>query len=205
MFPAVEVEGGPAAGWYFDGGTRLNAPIKPALSFGAERVIVIGLNSIAPAATTASPARSARTWSRAPRTCSTRCSPTRSSRTSRRSRRSTSSSARRATATARSRTSSSRRPTRDTIGQIARDVFRRHYGGLLHARRSPQLAFLGRLIDANADPLHGELLSYLFFAPEFARALIERGPRRRARRGSTSRTTTGYGTLARSAARALSA
>ena len=30
-------------------------------------------------------------------------------------------------------------------------------------------------IDADADPLHGELMSYLFFAPEFARALIERG------------------------------
>ena len=30
-------------------------------------------------------------------------------------------------------------------------------------------------MDANADALHGELLSYLFFAPEFARALIERG------------------------------
>ena len=76
-------------------------------------------------------------------------------------------------------------PGRDTIGQIARDVFRRHYGGLLHAHRSPQLAFLGRLIDAGADPLHGELLSYLFFAPEFARALIERGRKRRARRGWT--------------------
>src|SRR3954453_21415979 len=47
-FPAVQVTDGPAAGWYFDGGTRLNAPIKPALSLGAERVIVVGLNSIAP-------------------------------------------------------------------------------------------------------------------------------------------------------------
>jgi NTE family protein len=30
-------------------------------------------------------------------------------------------------------------------------------------------------MDAGADPLHGELLSYLFFAPEFAHALIELG------------------------------
>jgi predicted acylesterase/phospholipase RssA len=66
-------------------------------------------------------------------------------------------------------------PGRDTIGAIARDVFRRHYRGLIHAHRSPQLALLGRLVDAGADPLHGELLSYLFFAPEFAHALIARG------------------------------
>ena len=78
-------------------------------------------------------------------------------------------------ATAGSRTSSSRRRGATRSASIARDVFRRHYGGLLHAHRSPQLAFLGRLMDAGADPLHGELLSYLFFAPEFARALIERG------------------------------
>src|SRR4051795_6786614 len=45
LFPAVEIPDGPAAGWYFDGGTRLNAPIKPALSFGARRLIVIALNS----------------------------------------------------------------------------------------------------------------------------------------------------------------
>ena len=44
-----------------------------------------------------------------------------------------------------------------------------------HVARSPQLAFLGRLINADAHPLHGELLSYVFFAPEFAKALIERG------------------------------
>src|SRR3954454_14405429 len=48
-FPAVEVTEGPAAGWYFDGGARLNAPLKAAVPFGSERVIVVGLTSIAPA------------------------------------------------------------------------------------------------------------------------------------------------------------
>ena len=49
-FPAVEVhQPEDAAGWYFDGGTRLNTPIKPALKLGADRVIVLGLNSVAPA------------------------------------------------------------------------------------------------------------------------------------------------------------
>ena len=79
-------------------------------------------------------------------------------------------------------------PERDTIGRIARDVFRRHYGGLLHAHRSPQLAFLGRLVDAGADPLHGELLSYLFFAPEFAaRADRARAQGRRGVAGGAAR------------------
>src|SRR3954447_16227841 len=48
LFPAVRVERpGPAAGWYFDGGTRLNTPIQPALALGADRVVIVALNSIA--------------------------------------------------------------------------------------------------------------------------------------------------------------
>jgi NTE family protein len=49
IFPAVEVKQPEVArGWYFDGGMRLNTPIKPVLEFGAARVVVIALNSLAP-------------------------------------------------------------------------------------------------------------------------------------------------------------
>jgi len=68
-------------------------------------------------------------------------------------------------------------PERETIGRIACQCFKEHYAGLLDARRSPELAFLGRLVYGDAGPEHGELLSYLFFAPEFAAALIRQGKR----------------------------
>ncbi|MBE2317888.1 patatin-like phospholipase family protein [Solirubrobacter sp. CPCC 204708] len=163
LFPAVQL---PDGDWYFDGSTRLNAPIKPALAFGAKRIIVIGLNAIS--GTLGGAQRPDLAAGAALVLDALLADPLTEDLQ---------------TLTTINRLAPDRAipyifvapPERDTIGQIARDVFRRHYGGILHAARSPQLAFLGRLIDADADPLHGELLSYLFFAPEFARALIARG------------------------------
>jgi NTE family protein len=50
LFPAVQVTSpSTARGYYLDGGTRLNSPIKPALNLGADKVIVVGLEPFAPA------------------------------------------------------------------------------------------------------------------------------------------------------------
>jgi predicted acylesterase/phospholipase RssA len=43
LFPPVRVQTpAEACGWYVDGAPRLNAPIKPALDLGADRLVVIG-------------------------------------------------------------------------------------------------------------------------------------------------------------------
>ena len=54
-------------------------------------------------------------------------------------------------------------------------MFREHYSGPLQAIRAPDIALLARLIGGGADAQHAELLSFLLFAPEFSRALIELG------------------------------
>ena len=48
LWPPVKVEEPERArGWYVDGGTRLNTPIKPALDLGADRLVVVAVDSIA--------------------------------------------------------------------------------------------------------------------------------------------------------------
>jgi NTE family protein len=54
-------------------------------------------------------------------------------------------------------------------------VIREHYSGALQAIGAPDLALLTRLTAADHDTAHAALLSFLLFAPEFAKALITLG------------------------------
>jgi NTE family protein len=170
LFPAVEV----GDAWYTDGGTRLNTPIKPALALGARRVVVIGLNSLAPGDFAGRPDALAGAGTilqslladqllHDARTLQT---------------------VNEIVVTAPGGEIAGRRavphvlvtPERpDTVGALARQVFLEHYSSLGDAVHHRDLAALGRAVAAGSDAAHGELLSYLFFAPEFARALLELG------------------------------
>jgi len=178
IFPAVHVARPQRAqGWYFDGGTRLNTPIKPAIEMGAGRVVVVALTSVAPGAPDLAGERRPDALEGAgqiligvledqlaadvqtlasinelligrPRSAGT---------------------------TKRLLPYILVAPTeRDPIAERALRVVRQHYSGSLQAITS-DIALLARLTVAGADVHHAALLSFLLFAPEFARALIELG------------------------------
>lgn len=49
MFPPVLIDEPPVgAGWYVDGGVRLNAPLRPAVDLGVDRLVVISGHSLDP-------------------------------------------------------------------------------------------------------------------------------------------------------------
>jgi NTE family protein len=195
LFPAVRVtEPEQAAGWYFDGGPRLNTPIKPALWLGAERVIVIALNAVA-ASRTPSPepqpdfyvgaahllhaalgdplAQDIRTLAN-----------TNALIAARRAREDGHSGA--GLAAHHAQPGGLDEPVHpvpyifiapedpSAIGEIARRVYRKHYRRPWNGR-ARDLWLLGKILDGGADAIHGELLSYVFFAGEFAEELIKLG------------------------------
>jgi NTE family protein len=63
------------------------------------------------------------------------------------------------------------------IGRLAAEVYRRHYRSPLALLRSPNIATLGRVLNAGRGANRGELLSYLLFAEEFIERLVELGRR----------------------------
>jgi NTE family protein len=178
-FPGVEVlEPNAFRGWYFDGGTRLNVPIKPALKLGADRVIVIGLNSVLHDRVPNGGGRPdlfdgasqlaqgllvdallqdletlAKTNEQILKSRATHVDSDRK--------------------VVRYIVVAPDSPNR--IGQIAQKVFKRRYGGLRWIGRSLSLALLGRLLGASRNATRGELFSFLFFDPVFIEKLIELG------------------------------
>jgi NTE family protein len=176
LFPAVELA---PDDWYADGGTRLNTPIKPALSLGADKVVVVALNAVSPADFRGRPdvltgagsllqALLADQLLQDVRTLETVNE-----------------------LVGESGERAGRRriehlvvaPDRpDGVGALAREVFAEHYTGPVESLRHRDLATLGRAVAGGADAAHGELLSYLFFAPEFTRALFDLGAADAARR-----------------------
>jgi NTE family protein len=180
--PAADRQPRVAGGWYFDGGTRLNTPIKPALALGAERIVVIALNSLRSRGPRGRPealdgaAQLAQAVLVDPlvndvRTLATINTVLRTRGAG-------------ADGGGRRRSRTSHRPIPyifvapeqpSEIGAIAARVYREHYAGLLDQARSPSIALLGRAFNAGQGPARGELFSYLFFAREFAEALMRRG------------------------------
>jgi NTE family protein len=201
-FPAVHVrEPRAAAGWYSDGGVRLNAPLKPALSLGAERVVVIGLNSsTTPAGASRRPdmldgvaqlmqvvladqlAEDVATLATVNETLAPVPPAAGTAATGRRAR--PASVARGTSAVA-----AGPKPRRTIpyifiapcdrleVGRLARKVYARRYTGVRGFLRDRNLELLGQFVNAERSDVHGELLSYLFLAREFIDELIALGER----------------------------
>ena len=176
VFPAVRVASPRSrAGWYYDGGTRLNTPIKPALALGGKRVIVIALNSLRSGGMQGRPEAldgatqvvQALLVDPLVHDVQTLASINEIIRA-------------RGPAKGAHRARHKEVPyiliaprNPNEIGEAASRVYRRHYGGLTRAASS--VAILGRFLRAGSNASRGELLSYLFFSREFAQSLIERG------------------------------
>jgi NTE family protein len=189
LFPPVRVSRPvAAAGWYVDGGTRLNTPIKPAIDLGAERVVVISTGSLTPP-----PKHVGRHEAPAPDFGVSALHLLQGALTDPlvedmrklgdiNSFYADDSHAR---AAVRHRAARGRPPYRHipyifvaprrphAISELATKCFHSRYGGL-KAMRSPDLAVLSRLIGGDS-PTHGELLSYLLFDHEFVEGLITMG------------------------------
>jgi NTE family protein len=179
VFPAEHVDRpANARGWYFDGGTRLNTPIKPALALGADRVVVIGLDSLASGPPQIAGERRPDALEAAGQTLlgllddQLRADLL-------------------TLVTINELLADGSRPGgdgerqvpyiviapahRDEIAARALRVVREHYSGLIRSVRAPNIALLSRAVAGGADEQHAALLSFLLFAPEFTSALIDLG------------------------------
>lgn len=185
LFPAVAIGGQDGRRWYFDGGTRLNTPIKPALVLGARGVIVIALNSLAPVRELRSDPRPDALDGATQLIQAVLVDPLINDVHTLATVNELLDDNSEAKAQAHERRTGRRRvpyiliapedPTE--IGRVASAVYRDHYTSPLALVRSPNVSALGRLMNAARGASHGELLSYLLFAERFIECLIKLGKR----------------------------
>jgi len=189
LFPPVRVEKPVAArGWYVDGGTRLNTPIKPALDLGAERLVVIGTEAIAepayePGRHDCEPPDFADGALHALQ--GTLVDPLGEDMRLLGNINEFYANIQDTPAATRYREARGKPPyrrvpyifiapsRRGIIGETASVLFRARYSGR-KGLRSPDFPLLNRLLGSDS-PAHGELLSYLFFDKDFIDELIALG------------------------------
>jgi NTE family protein len=180
-FPAVALEDqADAPEYFFDGGVRLNTPIKPAIKLGADRILVIGLNSISIPQPRANEPRRPDIFDGVSQLMqATLADPLANDLRTLVHDNGMIGEALRAGVELKDRRLiryafiSPREP--DRIGRIAQEVFRTHFRRRRALLRWNDLASPGRLVGAGEDPLHGELFSYVFFDGRFTSRLIDLG------------------------------
>ena len=176
IFPAVHVGTASAAGWYYDGGTRLNAPLKPALQLGAERLVVIGLTSLSPGPKELAGEERPDTF--------TGIGLLLQGLMGDQMQQGIQSLARINEAVLEDKGGpwslvpyiavAPEQP--DTIEKLALEVFGKRYRNVLSGlRRSADVEIVGRAVGVATGSMNGTLLSLLLFDPEFIEALIELG------------------------------
>ncbi|BBG01971.1 MULTISPECIES: patatin-like phospholipase family protein [Pseudonocardia] len=172
---------GPGAGWYVDGGVRLNTPLKPALRLGADRIGVVATTPATPSPGNEPPP------DRVPDVYAVAALALRivlgaGVTEDLRTLRAVNTGIDRGADTRHSRIGTwfaGPPPERATeLAELAAEIRRREYGGL-RALRNPSLLVLERLVGGavpDTDLTHGaELLSFLFFDPAFATAAADLG------------------------------
>lgn len=178
-FPPVRLSDaeGAAGDWYLDGGVRLNAPIKPALDLGADRLVIVATHPLT------QPPDSSPLDPRPPDLFGAFASVLTATLVDRMVEDVRALDRVNLLLGADTSGSTGYRqvpylfagpPRNETIPALAEAALHALRG--LEALRSPDVALLDRLI-GGTHSTHGELLSYLLFEPDFIDALIEQGQR----------------------------
>ena len=175
-------------GWFLDGGVRLNAPLKPALALGADAVVIVATHPVVDRAEGA-----AHTDAAEPPDIDDTLVRVMDAALVDRMVEDVKTLAR-TNQLVRAADQALGAPSlpyavvpflvvtpaeRGTLAQLATEVFGRRAGALGGVRRllrDPTMRLLGRVLDGDGSR-RGDLLSYLYFDPEFAAAAIECGRR----------------------------